>query len=341
MTHLPHRALGPFSVSAVSLGCMNLDHAYGDHVSEDDGARLLNRALDLGCTMLDTATIYGAGENERRLNRAVMHRRSEFTLASKCGLGIRDGHRFVDGSPTIITEMVDASLARLGTDHIDLYYMHRPDPKVAIEDSMGALVRAKEAGKIGAIGLSEMSTETVQRAHAVHPIAALQTEYSPWVRNPEIAGLETCRELGIAFVAFSPVGRGYFGDWIKSADYRDGDIRTLFPRFQEPHLSHNLALLDPFRDIARSLGISCAQLAIAWTLARAPHIIALPGTVNEAHLAEDLEAAKIVLSEEVVAAIDTIFTPDAVSGTRYPPSLQATVSTEMFEDEQAQLAPIG
>jgi aryl-alcohol dehydrogenase-like predicted oxidoreductase len=172
----------------------------------------------------------------------------------------------------------------------------------------------------------------------VHPIAALQTEYSPWVRNPEIAVLETCRELGIAFVAFSPVGRGYFGDWIKSATYRDGDIRALMPRFLEPNFSRNLALLDPFREIAKGLGISCAQLAIAWTLERAPHIIALPGTVNEAHLAEDLEAAKLVLPEQAVTAIDAIFTPDAVSGTRYPPSLQATVSTEMFEDEQAQLA---
>jgi aryl-alcohol dehydrogenase-like predicted oxidoreductase len=338
MSRLPHRALGPYSVSAVSIGCMNLDHAYGDHVSEDDGARLLNRALDLGCTMLDTATIYGAGESERRLNRAVMHRRSEFTLASKCVLGVRDGQRFVDGRPATILEMVDSSLERLGTDHIDLYYMHRPDPKVAIEDSIGALVRAKEAGKIGAIGLSEMNAGTVRRAHAVHPIAALQTEYSPWVRNPEIAVLETCRELGIAFVAFSPVGRGYFGDWIKSATYRDGDIRALMPRFLEPNFSRNLALLDPFREIAKGLGISCAQLAIAWTLERAPHIIALPGTVNEAHLAEDLEAAKLVLPEQAVTAIDAIFTPDAVSGTRYPPSLQATVSTEMFEDEQAQLA---
>lgn len=338
MTKLPHRALGPFSVSAVTLGCMNLDHAYGDRVSEEDGARLLNRALDLGCTMLDTATIYGAGENERRLSRAVMHRRSEFTLASKCVMGVRDGQRFVDGSPSAIAEMVDASLARLGTDHIDLYYMHRPDPKVAIEDSVGALARAKEAGKIGAIGLSEMGEEAVRRAHAVHPIAALQTEYSPWVRNPEIAVLETCRELGIAFVAFSPVGRGYFGGLIKDANYRDGDLRALCPRFIEPHLSHNLTLLDPFRDIATDLGISCAQLAIAWTLSRAPHVIALPGTVNEAHLAEDLEAAQVTLSADVTAAIDAIYSPGAVSGTRYPPAWQASVSTEMFKDEALQFA---
>ena len=196
MTKLPHRSIGPYKVSAVALGCMNLDHAYGDHVSEEEGARLLNRALDLGCTMLDTATIYGAGENEMRLGRAVMHRRSEFTLASKCVLAVRDGKRVTDGSPAGVTAMLDASLQRLGTNHIDLYYLHRPDLTVPIEETVGALARAKEAGKIGAIGLSEMSADMVRRAHATHPIAALQTEYSPWVRNPEIAVLDTCRDLG-------------------------------------------------------------------------------------------------------------------------------------------------
>ncbi len=338
MPALPNRPVGPFSVSAVALGCMNLDHAYGDHVGEEDGVRLLNRALDLGCTMLDTATIYGAGENERRLGRAVMHRRGEFRLASKCVLSMRDGARILDGRPETIARMVDASLARLGTDHIDLYYMHRPDPKVPIEDSVGALVRAKDAGKIGAIGLSEMNAPTVRRAHAVHPVAALQTEYSPWVRNPEIAVLETCRELGIAFVAFSPVGRGYFGDLIKAADYREGDLRAILPRFRAPDFSRNLALLDPFRDLARGIGISCAQLAIAWTLARGPHVVALPGTVNAAHLAEDLTAATVTLTDETIAAIDAIFAPGAVSGMRYPPALQATVSTEMFDDERESMA---
>lgn len=338
MTELPHRPLGPFHVSSIALGCMNLDHAYGDHVGEEAGARLLNRALDLGCTMLDTASIYGDGENERRLARAVMHRRKEFTLASKCVLAVRDGKRVIDASPASIADMVDASLERLQTDHIDLYYMHRPDPAVPIEDSMGALVRAKEAGKIGVIGLSEMSAETVRRAHAVHPIAALQTEYSPWVRNPEIAVLQTCRDLGIAFVAFSPVGRGFFGGLIKSAQYRDGDLRAVFPRFQEPNLSRNLALLDAFRPIAEGLGITSAQLAIAWTLARAPHVIALPGTVSEAHLAEDLAAAHVTLDEETVHAIDAIFVPEAVAGNRYPPSLQSWVTTEMFDDERTEMA---
>lgn len=341
MTGLPHRPLGPFSVSAVSLGCMNLDHVYGNNVSEEDGARLLNRALDLGCTMLDTATLYGMGENERRLRRAVMHRRREFTLASKCVLTFRDGKRLLDARPEAITAAVDASLERLGTDHIDLYYMHRPDPKVPIEDSMGALVRAKEAGKIGAIGLSEMNAETVRRAHAVHPIAALQTEYSPCTRNPEIAVLDVCRELNIAFVAFSPVGRGYFGYAIKDADFREGDIRARLPRFINPNLSHNLKLLDQFREIALGMGVSTAQLAIGWTLAQAPHVIALPGTVNAAHLAEDLAAARLVIPQDALEAINAIFTHEAMAGPRYPPAMQATVSTEMFEHERVEMARAG
>lgn len=341
MSDLPHRPLGPFSVSAVSLGCMNLDHAYGDHLSEEEGAHLLNRALDLGCTMLDTATIYGMGENERRLNRAVMHRRREFTLASKCVLTFRDGKRLLDARPEAITAAVDASLERLGTDHIDLYYMHRPDPNVPIEDSVGALVRAKDAGKIGAIGLSEMNAETVRRAHAVHPIAALQTEYSPCTRNPEIAVLDVCRELNIAFVAFSPVGRGFFGNTIRDANFRGGDLRANLPRFTNPSLSHNLKLLDRFREIAQSIGVNTAQLAIGWTLAQAPHVIALPGTVNAAHLAEDLAAARLVVPQDALEAINAIFTHEAMAGPRYPPALQATVSTEMFEHERAEMESAG
>lgn len=338
MPQLPSRPLGPFSVSAVALGCMNLDHAYGDHVSEEDGARLLNRALDLGCTMLDTAAIYGDGASEQRLGRVVMHRRKEFTLASKCAFGFRDGKRVIDASPENVTMTLERSLKNLGTDHIDLYYLHRPDWNVPIEESVGALVRAKEAGKIGSIGLSEMSADMVRKAHAVHPIAALQTEYSPWVRNPEIAVLDTCRELGIAFVAFSPVGRGFFGGLMDRAEYREGDLRAKFPRFLEPHFSENLRLLAPFGEIADGIGISRAQLAIGWTLARAPHVIALPGTVNERHLEEDLAAAELTIPQDALQAVDKIFEPGAVSGTRYPPELQAVIGTEMFEDERAELA---
>src|SRR5258706_407457 len=192
---LPTRRFGPYTVSAISLGCMNLSHAYGVPPSDEEGGALLNRALDLGITLLDTAALYGLGNNERLITKSVMHRKSEFTLASKCVLDMIDGKRALDGSPEAITGTVERSLGRLGTDHIDLVYMHRLDRRVPIEESIGALVRLKEAGKIGAIGLSEMSAASIRRAHAVHPIAAVQSEYSPVVRNPEVAVLDTCREL--------------------------------------------------------------------------------------------------------------------------------------------------
>ena len=208
MTTLPTRRVGPFAVSAIGLGCMNLNHAYGTPPSPEEGAALLRRALDLGITPFDTAALYGLGESEKLVGATLGADRSRFTLASKCVLDMRDGKRSLDGSPEAIAKTLEGSLTRLGTDHIDLYYLHRLDRDVPIEDSVGALVRAKDAGKIGAIGLSEMSAATIRRAHAVHPVAAVRSEYSPVVRNPEIAVLETCRELHIGFVAFSPVARG-------------------------------------------------------------------------------------------------------------------------------------
>ncbi len=240
MTSLPTRTIGPFTVSAIGLGCMNLSHAYGVPATPEEGARLLNRALDLGVTLLDSAALYGNGANERLIAGAVMHRRAEFTLASKCVLDMIDGKRTLDGRPETIAGSLERSLQRLGTDHIDLYYMHRLDKQVPIEESVGALVRAKEAGKIGAIGLSEMSAESVRRAHAVHPVAAVQTEYSPMVRNAEIAVLDACRELKIGFVAFSPMVRGLLADGVRDDGYAAGDIRLNMPRFVEPNLSHNM-----------------------------------------------------------------------------------------------------
>ena len=227
---LPTRRIGPFQVSAIGLGCMNLSHAYGTKPSEEEAAALLNRALDLGVTFLDTAALYGMGANERLVGKAVMHRRADFTLASKCVLDAVDGKRVLDGRPESIRRTLDAALVRLGTDHIDLYYLHRLDRNVPVEESVGELGRAVEAGKIGAIGLSEMGAATIRRAHAVHPVAAVQSEYSPMVRNPEVAVLDTCRELGIGFVAFSPVARGMLACGVRDlsqiggavADQRDG-----------------------------------------------------------------------------------------------------------------------
>lgn len=333
MSALPSRRLGSIEVSAVSLGCMGLNHGYGDFPGEADSVRLLNHALDAGVTMLDTAALYGDGENERLVARAVGHRRREYTLASKCVLGVFDGKRGLDGRPEAIARTLDGALERLGTDHIDLYYLHRLDRNVPIEDSVGALVRAVEAGKIGAIGLSEMSAATIRRAHEVHPIAAIQTEFSPCVRNAEIAVFDACAELGIGFVAFSPVCRGLLAGAIKGADYPPGDMRNNMPRFVEPNLSRNLELVARFDALAAGAGITPGQLALGWVLARHPFIVALPGTRNPAHLDENIAAATLTLSAATLAAVDAIFVPGAMAGRRYLPAMQAQVDTELLPEE--------
>lgn len=336
MSTLPVRAIGALSVSSIGLGCMNLSHAYGVPPTEEEGARLLNHALDLGVTFLDTAALYGGGANERLIARAVMHRRKDFTLASKCVLDMIDGKRALDGSPQAITRTLEGALQRLGTDHIDLYYMHRLDQRVPVEESMGALVRAKEAGKIGAIGLSEMSAATIRRAHAVHPITAVQTEYSPWVRNAEVAVLDACEDLGIGFVAFSPVARGFLADGVRDANFVAGDIRLNMPRFTPENLAENMKLLDRFRDVARQAGCTPAQLSLAWVLARRPFIVPIPGTRSIAHLEEDVAAAHVLLGDEAIAAVDAIFTPGAIKGTRYAPAMQAQIDTELLPEEMAE-----
>jgi aryl-alcohol dehydrogenase-like predicted oxidoreductase len=334
MTQLPTRQVGPFTVSAIGLGCMNLSHAYDVSPSEEDAGRLLNRALDLGIDFLDTAAIYGGGANERLLGKAVMHRRSEFTLASKCVLGILDGERVLNGSPDAIRRTLDGGLERLGVDHIDLYYLHRIDAKVPIEESVGELKRAVEAGKIGAIGLSEMGADTIRRAHAVHPIAAIQSEYSPMVRNPEIAVLELCEELGIGFVAFSPIARGLLAGTVRSDAYLERDIRRGMPRFVGANLQHNLELVDRFVALAAEAGCTPAQLALAWVLAKGDEIVPIPGTRSIAHLEEDLKALDLALGVELIARIDALFARSAIRGPRYSRPLQAQIDTEVFADEE-------
>ena len=331
---LPTRPLGSSVVSAVGLGCMNLSHAYGVPPGQEEGGRLLNRALDLGCSHLDTAALYGGGGSERLIGQAVMHRRREFKLASKCVLTMDGGRRVLDGSPAAVARTLDAALQRLGTDHIDLYYLHRLDPRIPIEESVGALVRAREAGKIGAIGVSEMGAATIRRAHAVHPIAAVQTEYSPISRNAEIAVLDLCRELGIAFVAFSPVARGLLAGAIRDGAYAAGDIRAGFPRYVEPQLSTNLALAGRFAELARKVGRTPAQLSIGWGLAKSPLIVSIPGTTSEQHLAENLAAASRPMAADIVAAVDALFPPGVLAGARYPAAAQAQVGTETFDGEE-------
>lgn len=334
MSMLPSRKVGPFTVSAIGLGCMNLSHAYMPRPSAAEAERLLLHALDAGVTFFDTAALYGFGQNEELLGRTLMHRRDEFVLASKCVLAEINGKRGIDGSPEAINVTLDAALKRLRTDHIDLYYMHRLDPKVPIEDSMGALVRAHEAGKIGAIGLSEMSSETIRRAHAVHPIAAVQTEYSLWTRNVEIAVLDACNALDIALVAFSPLGRGLLAGAIGSADdLSDGDLRKPMPRFQTPHVEANLKLFAQLRDIARATDRTPAQLALAWLLGKGERIVPIPGTTSTAHLDENLGALSLTLPADVLARLDAVFTPSAISGARYTADAQAQVGTETFPRE--------
>lgn len=334
MIPLPQRTLGPFSVSAIGLGCMNLSHAYAPPPSAEDSARLLNRALDLGVSLLDTAALYGEGNNERLLGKAVMHRRDEFVLASKCVLDMRDGKRVLDGSPAAIAATLDAALTRLGTDHIDLYYLHRLDKTVPVEESVGALVRAVEAGKIGSIGLSEMSAATIERAHAVYPVAAVQSEYSPVVRNPDVAVLDTCRRLRIAPVAFSPVARGLLAGAVHDENYAAADIRRAMPRFVAPLLQHNLRAVAQFDALAVERGLTPAQLALGWVLTRGPEIIAIPGTTSIAHLEENVAAATLTLDPDTMALIDTIFAPGAIRGPRYTAAMQSQIDTETLPGEE-------
>ena len=334
---LPTRTIGPLTVSAIGLGCMNICHAYGTPPSPEDSATLLNRALDLGVTFLDTAAIYGMGESERLIAGAVMHRKPEFTLASKCVLDVVDGRRRLDGSPAALEP---APPARPGgrapppqRRHIDLYYLHRLDPDVPIEESVGALARAVAAGKIGAIGLSEMSAGTIRRAHAVHPVAAIQSEYSPMVRNPEVAVLDTCRDLGIGFVAFSPVARGLLARGVANDGYADGDIRLTMPRFTGANLTHNLGVVARFEALAADAGMTPAQLSLGWVLAQRGDIVPIPGTRSIAHLEEDLGAAGMPVPPDLIAAVDTLF-DGTIRGPRYSRTMQSAIDTEMLPGEE-------
>lgn len=328
------RTLAGRAIFPVTLGCMNLSHAYDKGPDEETSIRFLNEALDAGINCLDTAAIYGDGNNETLVGKAVMSRRSEFLLASKCVLGILDGKRALNGSPKAINETLDGALKRLGTDHIDLYYLHRLDRGVPIEESIGALADAKAAGKIGAIGVSEMSAETILRAHKEHPIAAVQSEYSPMVRNPEIAVLKACEDNTIAFVAFSPVSRGLLAEAVTTDTYTEMDIRARMPRFNEPNLSHNLKAVDRFNTLAHDHGYSPAQLAVAWVLSGGDTIIALPGTRSLAHIKENMSGAAAVITQDLRDEVSEIFAGSAVKGARYSKSMQAMVDTETFEDEE-------
>lgn len=328
------RKVGSLEVHPVGLGCMNLSHAYGPAQDHKDAVNFLRRAIDIGYDFLDTATIYGLGNNEKLIGEALKDRRSEFVLASKCVMGFKDGKRLLDARPETIKRACEASLERLQTDVIDLYYMHRPDPNVPIEDSVGALADLVGEGKIRMIGLSEMSADTLRAAHAVHPISAMQSEYSLMTRNPEIAVLDACKALGVTFVPFSPVGRGYLADEpLDPNNYHETDLRRTFPRFTDPHFSANLKLLDTARQYASDLGCTIAQLALAWTLAQDKGSVPIPGTTNLQHLQDNFDAAAIDLPADMLAQMNSDFAPEAIAGPRYSAVAQASVTTERFNFE--------
>jgi aryl-alcohol dehydrogenase-like predicted oxidoreductase len=333
---MQQRKLGPFEVSCIGLGCMNLSHAYGVPPSAEQGEKVLLAALDAGVTMFDTAALYGFGANETLVGRVLKPHRSKFKLASKGGMaGVTgdDGvtRRVIDGRPEAVIRNCEDSLRRLQVDVIDLYYLHRWDKKVPIEESVGAMARLVEQGKVRTLGLSEVSAATIRKAHKEHPVTAVQTEYSLWTRNPEIAVLDACRELGIAFVAFSPVARGFLCDAVHDVAAFDAkDIRRSMPRFEPANYAKNLALLPAYKALAQEAGCTPAQLALAWLLHKREDIIPIPGTTSVGHLREDLAAADVSLAPELIARVEALINQQTVHGNRYGEQARREVDTEEF-----------
>jgi aryl-alcohol dehydrogenase-like predicted oxidoreductase len=332
---MPERQIGPLRVSAIGLGCMNLSHAYGTPPSAEQAERVLLAAVDSGVTMFDTAALYGFGANEALIGKVLAGHRNHITLASKGGIaGVQSEEglkRVINGRPEALRKNCEDSLRNLHTEVIDLYYLHRWDKKVPIEDSVGALSDLVRAGKVRCIGVSEVSAATLRKANAVHPISAVQTEYSLWTRNPEIAVLEACRELGAAFVAFSPLARGFLCDALHDVSTLDArDLRLTMPRFSPENHAANLKLLPAYKSLAREAGCTPAQLALAWLLHKAPHIVPIPGTTSVVHLHEDVAAADVELDSNLVARLEALVNQDTVAGNRYGQQSRSEVDTEEF-----------
>jgi len=331
------RRVGDFSMAPIGLGCMSLSYAYGTPPAAADAQALLRRALDLGVEHFDTAALYGYGTNEELVGPVLKPHRKKVFLASKCGIFRNaDGAREINGRPDVLKRTCDDSLRRLGTEVIDLYYLHRWDKNVPVEESVGALADLLRQGKIRSIGLSEVSADTLRRAHAEHPIAAVQSEYSLWSRNPEIGVLEECRRLKVAFVAFSPLARGFLTGKLRDVSTLHAkDIRRQMPRFEPDTYAANLSLLDGYAEIAAETGCSLAQLALAWLLTRGEHVLPLIGTTRIEHLEEDLGGDDIRLSPAALARLDALINQHTVRGARYMPATQAEVDTEMFDTSAA------
>jgi len=318
---MQHRSLGRsgLSVSALGLGCMGMSEFYGPR-NDAESLATMQAALDAGVDFFDTADMYGHGDNEELVGRFLKGKRDKVVVATKFAVfrNQQTGERRIDNSPAYIRSACDASLKRLGTDRIDLYYMHRRNPQTPIEDAVGAMADLVKQGKVRAIGLSEVSADTLRRAHNEHPIAALQTEYSLWSRDPENGLLQTCAELGITFVAYSPLGRAFLtGTISKPEDLPEGDFRRSNPRFVGEALERNNRLAASLVKFAADHKATPAQIALAWLINKHPHVVPIPGTKRRTYLKENAAAAEIKLNKADIAALDTIFAPDAVAGTRY------------------------
>ncbi len=330
---MENRLIGPLRVSALGAGCMSLSHGYGPPPEEQHAIRLINEALDLGYTLIDTAALYGFGANETLVGKAISHRRSEYTLASKAGIFKNaEGKREINGRPEALTASCEASLKRLGVDYIDLFYLHRWDKNVPIEDSIGALADLVKAGKIGHLGLSEVSATTLMKAHAVHPIAAVQSEYSLWTRNPEIDILAACEQIGAGFVAFSPLARQFLtGKLTDITALHSSDLRRNMPRFEPDTYAANLKLLTQYQQIADQAGCTPAQLALAWLLNKSDNIVPIPGTTNSEHLRENTASAAISLSSETMSQVEKLINQHTVTGPRYNANNQREVDSVEYE----------
>jgi len=323
---MEQRTLGKpgLDVSAQGLGCMGMTIGYGE-ADATEAAATLDRALELGVTLLDTADMYGPYANEELIGRAVAGRRDEVVLSSKVGSEIDNGKLTwrVNGRPDYIRRSIEGTLRRLGTDHLDLYYLHRVDPDIPVEESFGALAGLVEAGLVRHLGISEAAPATIRRAHAVHPLTAVQTEYSLFTRDVEVNGvLETVRELGIGFVAYSPLGRGFLTGTIRgTSDIPEGlDFRHIAPRFEDGNIRRNLPVVDRLSDLAAAAGTTVGRLALAWVLSRGKDVVAIPGTKRRTYLEENISANDVQLSDNVLAAIDSIAPYGITAGDRYPAS---------------------
>ncbi|MEV5150191.1 aldo/keto reductase [Streptomyces sp. NPDC052727] len=318
MTDVPTRHLGELAVSAQGLGCMGMSHGYG---AADDAQSVatLHHALDLGVTLLDTADFYGAGHNEELIGRAVAGRRDEVVLATKFGFANRLGEpTLIRGDAAYVRQACEASLRRLGVDHIDLYYQHRVDPRVPIEETVGAMAELVRAGKVRHLGLSEAGAQTIRRAHAVHPISALQSEWSLWTRDLEAEIVPVCRELGIGLVPFSPLGRGFLtGRYNSVEQLAETDVRRSQPRFADGNLERNLAIVAKLDELAAAKSVTAGQLALAWLQHRGDDVVPIPGTRRQRYLEENLAALDVELSAEDIAAIEAAAPPEHIAGSRY------------------------